>query len=48
VVIFTSEFSLRDPLALHHHYRRLFGVASCEPGSIHTEKIEDVTFNGAL
>jgi hypothetical protein len=44
----TSEFSLRDPLALHHHDRRLFGVTRCEPGSIHLEKTEDVAFNGAL
>jgi hypothetical protein len=25
-----------------------FGITSCEPGSIHTEKIEDVAFNAAM
>ena len=44
--IFCSEFSLRDPLALHHHDRQPFGTSAVNRDPIHMEKIEDVASNG--
>ena len=43
---FNSEFSLRDPLAIHHDDRQPLAHAVVNQGSIHLEKIEDVAFNG--